>query len=531
MRDIRRILIVICLWGSVLGWAQQPRKIVAGLKTDSVYMASCQAELRLLDKQRTINMELGQLRAELSNNPQTAEQISSLELQLFALQSQLVDVSAKIDAIEQDWQIENISDTSVHMDDFTDNSADDLSLVGTTGDETANANLVYSGFFRNNLPAGDYSSLLAAQGLEAEIIAEVNEYAKRRGMLVRIDSAYYDAVSLNQCDSLFAERTRLAAENESFVAQLSKRWREGVFDTKNYCYNYILDKNNKTSMLDQVMEMSGEMYAEMESISDSCIVALASYPYQKRFLLRYEALLAAATGNAVAADSLKKVSEKLSTVEYAYSTDKAPGRATNVEYIQAEVVTPSKYNSRNPIPKCDMVSDGPVYSILLGRYSVLQAPAIFRNVYPLFYVKDENNKYCYYAGYYPTAATAEQAVVTLKSRGFKNPIAVKWEEGAQSVAPTPAVHSQTGGGAGNRAGAKGSAKFRVEIRSAGSALSAPLRSAITANAPGKELSRVVDGDTYLFHVGSFDNKATAEELVIKLKAIDGGVNIGVTEIQ
>ncbi len=74
-----------------------------------------------------------------------------------------------------------------------------------------------------------------------------------------------------------------------------------------------------------------------------------------------------------------------------------------------------------------------IYRILLGDVQHQAAAATFRGAYPLFYLINDEGKWCYYAGGFATLAEAEAAQALLKKRGFVRPEIVVWTDGEYTI--------------------------------------------------------------------------------------------------
>lgn len=70
-------------------------------------------------------------------------------------------VAARINAIEQAWLTEH--------PDYVPAAETEKSLITQTPESQQSRNLVFNGYFRENLPARDYEALLRAQRMEAEV--------------------------------------------------------------------------------------------------------------------------------------------------------------------------------------------------------------------------------------------------------------------------------------------------------------------------------------------------------------------------
>lgn len=497
----------------------QSRTIIEGLKSDAAYVQLCAEEERLVQRESELNKQLDELRKSVVAGTADANSLVALEMELFTIQSSLVDVRDEIGVKEQEWLLKN-PDTVVQVSLVKEEN----NGFGGTGNNKVN--LIYNPVFMENLPSGDYAALRQAQQAESQVKEYMDEYMANNDRIALLDSLYYTVKTVAEADSLYLERMRCDSLNGVIADKFTDLWNNRIYNVKSYSYNYLLDKNGMTDMLTDVEEMLGQMRIGMGNIDTDAVQDFVTYPHMKRFMLNYEIMLAQAMNNRGAADSLRKVVSQLKDDDYVVYSSQGPQRAISVEYIAASVEKTAPYNSKNPIPQVEM-TDEPVYSLLLGRYSVAQNPSIFRNTNHLFYNRDENKRYCYYAGYYPTRQVADSAALYLKSKGFRNPIVTAWSERAQqeeNVARTTSTKSSSG--------AKVSTvkRYRVEISNAGNALSQDLRTVISASAPDKELSRVMDAGNYIFFVGSFDDKSEADGLAAKLKEHSDVITIVVTEI-
>ena len=169
-----------------------------------------------------------------------------------------------------------------------------------------------------------------------------------------------------------------------------------------------------------------------------------------------------------------------------------------------------KYSNQNPIPECKVYEHGTIYRILLGTFNTKRAVSTFRGAYPLSYLVNDEDKWCYYTGGFATREEADSVQVVLKKHGFLRPEVVVWNDGVyrnlDREDETPVA-------------------YRVEISGADD-LPDAVRQVIAEQAGGRELSRV---GQQLFIIGTFDDRAVAEQLVQAIGQADPSLEIKVAE--
>ena len=227
-------------------------------------------------------------------------------------------------------------------------------------------------------------------------------------------------------------------------------------------------------------------------------------------LVGYEAAVADLLTLDAARDSLQGVASVLEGMDF-----QLPRLAIRERYFldfdSVAFSSTPKYSTQHPIPECKVYANGTIYRILLGTFNTKRAVSTFRGAYPLFYLINEDNKWCYYTGGFATLAEAEEAQARLKKHGFIRPEIVVWTDGvARNLSRDPEAVTQA---------------FRVEITGA-EALSDAVKEAISSLAEGCELSRVGQ----LFIVGSFHDRAVADRLAEAIRQADPSLNAEVTAI-
>ena len=224
----------------------------------------------------------------------------------------------------------------------------------------------------------------------------------------------------------------------------------------------------------------------------------------------YEREIARMLGLGLASDSLKQVAVRLQTIDFRLPKPEITERYF-LDYEPVQFVA-GRYTYKKPIPDCPVYEHGVIYRILLGEYKYKQNISIFRNASPLYVLKTDAGRYCYFAGGFATKAEAVDAQEVLRAKGFRRPELVVWYDGEYTnLTRTPEAEM---------------AAFRVEISSEQN-LSDTVKQAIAQAAPGCDLSRV---GADLFVVGQFDNKAVADQAAAAIRAADPQLSVKVTEI-
>lgn len=433
-----------------------------------------------------------------------SEEIIRLEKDIFSLRDTIAIVDAEIRDIEK------------------------LRLPGgteqTTGSSVSarDARTVYfvnTDFIRGSLPAAEYRQLTISQEQERTVDTWLKTIKYNHDQLVGLDSLYARATKGPRADSLFSMITRLSRTNATLADSVAEVW-QPVFDNKVYTYNYILDRGNERAVMTEMERGMREMLSETEEIEGEYMYdAVARYPLQKELILAYEIRISERAGLSRAADSLRAAARNMDDGMYFLPAVKTKERLF-LDYSDYKVTQKPVYNNSNPIPATQIHSKGTIYRIFVGAFSQPQPVSLFRNVSPLSREVKKDKLNYYYIGGYATYNEAVDASARLKKHGFKNPRVVVWVDGKYNekpVAPTKNVAV--------------SGNFRVEIRGAESGISAEMTALIRKTTPGKEISRIPDEDGgYVFVVGIFDDRTTAEKLMKAIAAADGGLQVKVSAL-
>lgn len=533
--------------------------LVASAQTDegTLYQSLKESFVRLTASEDSLNVLLSSARklyaeADDDGKAKQGEIILDLEAKIFSLHSSIEDVAAQMQKLEQTDATATITATATPVDTPIEIAAD--RIFNSAGGEDR-VILIENAFFENNLPADVYASLKAAQITEKSVDNYIQIIRHQYQKMIALDSQFYQATDVAAAMAIYNEFHRLDAVNGQITDSIAIKQQQ-IIDTKSYAYNLILDKENKSVMMEKFSKLMTQSRAEEQEISDlSYSRAVALFPIHKKLIITMERDMAEALSIAPAVDSLSRALQAIAPNDYLFPPIVGPKLAEDVEYAAATKGATSIYSTRNPIPDAIIPDEGAVYRILVGSYTQKQAINIFRNASPLSVERKSDKRYYYYVGDYPTFATATAGVEALKAMGFRQPRIVVWCNGEYTLEPTeevgmkivddnssvevvnsdtPSQPAATTSGTTKQKNTTTAAniRHRIEIHGAGSALSDNVREAIRAAAPGKEISRLVDGASgkTIFAVGTFPEKDTAVKVAEAIVAADSSLSTKIIEL-
>ncbi len=508
---------------TVHGQAPKVKARVAGLEKDSVYMRLLTQEAALLAKEDSIVKITSAMRAGFRDNPdlrqQYSNQILQLEDQLFDIRNQSGEISGRINSIEQEWVVNNLGR---HIDRY-ENEPDVPVYNGSAGfwDNT---------FFKSQLAAADYASLLAAQKRERQVADMLNAYRNNYVTISILEEQYRLAPTVELADSISGKYKVVSGINNRIADSLASVW-NSIFDNKTYVYNYLLYKTNRTAQLTEAEKLTTNMKVTEAGLKGKTASdAVAFYPLEKNVLIFYETTIAGIVGSERTVDSLRNIQAAIARLRF----DLPKITLTEKVFIQYENIgfsTRPKYTAQNPIPKTKVYATGSVYRLLLGTFAKAQQPSIFRGAYPLSYMIAPNNYYRYFAGGYATIEEAQKAQKTLKEKGFKNPEIVLWVGGQYSNisevgSAMPTVPKEDVG-----------KLFRVEISTTMNDLPAQTKQAVQQLLGSHDIARVAGPEdqsgltTYTFIISSFDTRGLAENVASAVTRSDPALRVSIVEIE
>jgi hypothetical protein len=279
----------------------------------------------------------------------------------------------------------------------------------------------------------------------------------------------------------------------------------------------MLEKNRREDLLENSeLALSQALQRAAADRGRYASDAMSNYFNTKQSLVATEIELARIFGLGLAQDSLKMVSRQLESIDYRLPKIEIEERFF-LAYEPIGVSSPSRYNSRNPIPECEIYERGTIYRVLLGTFSSQQPISIFKGVYPLYKLKTEEGKYSYFAGGFATEAEVDEAQIKLKNMGFKRPEATVWIDGVY----TNLVDAR------ETAGEK-TQMFRVEIAGVDQ-MTPELRAVLDQLAADKDITRI----NGRFIVMSFAERDLADGLATAIgEAVEGAaVEVVMIEVE
>lgn len=489
--------------------AQEVTPRIAGLESNEKYMSLLRDDLQLQIREDSLMNEMGVLRERFRRSDGAGaidpNAILSLENQVFDIRNRRGQISAQVNAIEQDWVLNNMG-AAVEAE----AASSEISEI-VIPESSKVRNLIYNLPFGRNLPKEDYAELKHAQNRELLAARIAGEYRVLYDSLVETAAAYAAATTEEAGGRLFAKYGTTERMAGVLADSLTSVW-SNVLDNKSYAYGYLLERLEREDLLEAgeryFAARRGDAAAEYgRYVSD----ALTDYCMQRTAMVEYEAAIAEAFGLGAAADSLRSVLRDGAAFDYRLPAVAVEERLF-LDYAPIQFASPAVYSAKNPIPECRVFERGTIYRILLGTFWSKQAVSLFRGAYPLSFAP-MNGKHLYFAGGFETRAAAEEAAAMLRKQGFKRPEVVVWRDGEyRNLATDPEPDAGP--------------SFRVEI-SGVQTLPETVRAVIAEHAAGYELTRVGDSG---FVVGTFTERSAAETLADALRAAGGGMEIKVGEM-
>lgn len=510
-----RNIIIRILWGTLLlaagvAHAQQPRvePRIAGLEGNEEYMSLLREDATLQARGDSLMLVVERLRQQLREEPEQrqtySQEILRLEGQLFDLRNAKGRLIDRINTIEQAWVLAN-------LDNETSARGQSATAPGVAiPDSLKVRNLVDNRYFREHLPESDYAALQQSQHLESRAMSYVDRIRSNHATISALAETYATVETEPEALDIYARYDSLQRVNGVLSDSLAADWTY-IFDNKNYAYGYVLDGLGAEELLTREEEALSKTVRQVAALrGQTASDALTDYYLRKKMLVDYEISVADLLTLDAARDSLRGVASVLAQTDLQLPRIDLQERYF-IDYDSVAFSSTPKYTTQNPIPECRVYANGTIYRILLGTFNTKRAVSTFRGAYPLFYLINDDKKWCYYAGGFAMLAEAEEAQARLKKHGFLRPEIVVWTDGvARNLSRDPEA---------------GAMAFRVEITGA-EALSDAVKQAIETTAEGSELSRVGQ----LFIVGTFNDRAVADRLAEAIRQADPSLQTEVTTV-
>ena len=397
---------------------------IAGLEQNETYMSLLREDALLQSREDSVLRVVEQLRLRLREDPEGhqaySREILDLENRIFEIRNAKGQLIDRINTIEQEWVLANLdsgaASTSLHRP------------LPEIPDSLKVRNLVYNPWFAEQLPAADYAALRRSQELEMPAVDFVNRYFANYETLKQLAEMYAAVQTETEAQELYDRYKTLQGVNRRLADSLAATWNY-IFDNKNYAYGYLLDKLGQEDILtrgEEALSVARQQLAALrgETASD----AVADYFLRKRVLVNCERSVAEVLSLGEAADSLGGVARQLAGEEFRLPKIEVAERYF-LQYDSVIFTKTPKYSNQNPIPECKVYEHGTIYRILLGTFNTKRAVSTFRGAYPLSYLVNDEDKWCYYTGGFATREEADSVQVVLKKHGFLRPQVVGWDDG------------------------------------------------------------------------------------------------------
>lgn len=458
------------------------------------------------------------------NHDSFSRQILSLEQQVFALRTQIGALSNSINNMEREWVMrhfeqgfaeeieEEVKTDAMQADSIATN---DIDIAET---EPTYANLIDNRCFRELLSEADYAELRRAHNEEIEMAELGNDYCAIYGKMRGAAEEYMAATDEVVADSILTSYYDLRRRADSLNNVIHSQWNH-ILDAKYYAYGYIMEMQHNYDLLDSSAEEFNTMQQQCsanDGIYDSD--ALMHYVIGHPTLTEYEIEIAEALGLSQSRDSIITARDNMAAIEYRHLPITVERRLF-LDYSPITIGRTNHYNDKNPVPEVKVYERGTIYRILLGTFRSKQPMTLFKGVQPLYIAKNDEGKYCYYAGGFATRAEADEAQLFLRDKGFKAPEICVWIDGEMtniSAASDDDIGIQTP-----------ITGMRYTINIETEQLDESLRELIDSIAAGKSLSRA-NGK---FIIGTFTSSSEADVIVSVLSESYPELNISIGEIE
>ena len=499
----------IMMFAVVFGFAQQPKARLAGLERNEEYMSLLRDDAELANKIDSLTAAVYNLREVLyrddGSRKERSTELLNMESELYMLRGDRSRLVEKINAIEQEWLLANISSGTP-----SENVAEDKQPV-LSGRQYPD--LVRNEYFSRSLSQSDYSMLVRAQRDEKLAARLFSDFARAHGELADVRVQYDSVVAEADADSLLSMLLSKQSVCTALSDSLDTIW-SNTFDNKSYLYDLLLDKDEREDMLDKAEQ---NLFAMRQGVAREngkyASDAVVNYCFGKRYILDYEIDIARSVGLSMAQDSLMKVRASLDKILHYDFAKIALRKRIFIEYAPMVFSSRYVYNSKNPVPECPVYEYGTVYRIKLGEFATQQPTSKFKGLEPVSYLRTPAGGWIYYGGCYRSLDELENALKTVKRLGFTKADVAAWCDGAY---------------AGNRVEVEMlmSKKYSIEI-SGSDDLSANVRDIIADDEGNTGVTRTGRG---VFTVGGLKSRDSAEALANAIAAADSSLSVVVVEL-
>ncbi|MBO5801211.1 MAG: hypothetical protein J6R16_02950 [Alistipes sp.] len=519
------LLLIFAISAIALARFEEPE--FPALERNERYMALKRDNTRLKEMEDSVQLLISEARQEFNNYRETdsvtREQIDhftsfvlSLEQEVFDIRQQRGDVIIELNNLEQEYIL-------THMYAPERDSSSVKGGADIIEAPIQHRELIKNSIFCENLSKEDYEDLEIAVAEEQEMMTLCDEYTTLYNNLASTARNYMETSDEVVADSLYNAFFALKDEMSGVEEDIDDTWTH-ILDTKYYVYGYILEKSNRTALLEssssQLSEMNHRSAAEEGLYASD---ALMRYVVGHPTLLDFEISIARELELTEALDSLLDVHKSIVMPEYRNEPLNLERRLF-IEYEPITFGSTSFYNNNNPLPEVKVYERGTIYRILLGTFRAKQSMSIFKGAKPLFIAQNEEGHYSYYAGGYATLKEAQEAQLMLKEkRGFRRPEVCRWRDGEMTN-----IDKMEDEGENDENGENVDiVGHRYIVMLECESISDAMRDTITNAAPEKMISR--RGSQ--FAIGTFTEQTEAEELRLLIEESFPDVKASVVELE
>ncbi len=153
------------------------------------------------------------------------------------------------------------------------------------------------------------------------------------------------------------------------------------------------------------------------------------------------------------------------------------------------VLPETPYSAQNPVPANVVLPEGMVYSVQLGIFNTVMAPASFGGLYPVMAERDPGSQSVrYYTGVFRTIADAEKALIEVNRQGFGDAFVVAYNYGRRM--PVNRARQMERGSQNSQAAATQTGSFLAPASNAGTPQTESSRTAASnAGTPQADVPR------------------------------------------
>ena len=453
----------------------------------------------LLGEQSLLVVEIAKIKNQVNNNEidkeKGIEDILELENKLFDLRNRIGVISAKCNAIEQEYIIRNLTKRK---------SVDNIKHSDR---HSTNVNIFLNKFIIDNVSAEEMEIMMRDNNIDYLVSIMLDSIKINYKVIESINRRLRLTQEENIADSLFNEANTSFEAVEEYEAKLREEY-GGILDTKIYVYTRLLDKLNVSAeVLSQLNTNSREVKSAFEdAINTKFSQIFYSYPIERTLILRYEKILAEKLVYLSAIDSLKIKTEYVKMLTCNEPIIELPDW-DYVDFSPAKIGGATVHTSINSVKEVVIPTFGTVYMIRLGIYNnKLKNAATLKRVNKVSYFRNQEGKYEYYAGLFATKNEADVNLAKIKSLGFKASV-VAWKSGGKVINGSVIVPIDV---------------FKYAYRVEFGAINDELAEKLKKIAPTKEISRLDDKYSFGLFMNYLDavkvEKAIGEQA--KIVAVD-----------